>query len=117
MDQPLLSFEQRGAVSVGHVHLAELVHPDDLARISREFREHTLADQARAYVLDLSALTYLTSAAIGMLINTHAHLAARNVRFALVASGGLVAEILGHTHLETIIPIHSTVDEAVARLT
>ncbi len=117
MKKPILAFERRQNVGLARVTLTELVHPDELAALSHEFRDWAKAEEFSAQVLDLSGLTYLTSAAIGMLINMDAQLKARSRRLAIViAKNSLTDEILGHTHLNQLVPIHYSLDEAIAAL-
>jgi len=117
MKRPILAFERRQDVGLARVTLTELVHPDELAALSHEFRDWAAAEDCAAHVLDLSGLTYLTSAAIGMLINMDAHLKARHGRLAIVvAKNSLADEILGHTHLNQLLPIRYGLDEALAAL-
>jgi anti-anti-sigma factor len=117
MKRTILIFERRPGVGIARVTLPELVHPDDLAALSHEFRDWAAGEDCAAHVLDLSGLSYMTSAAIGMLINMDAHLKARSHRLALViAENSLTAEILGHTHLDHLMPIRYSLDEALKAL-
>ena len=113
MSETVFTCEQRGSVGVLHVTLREIVHPDELDHMSQEFRQCVARTRLAAYVLDLSHLEYLTSAAIGMLINMHAHLAADGRRFAVVGQKQMVAETLGHPHLDKVFPVRTDVAAAV----
>jgi anti-anti-sigma factor len=114
VSESVFTFQTRGEVGVAHVALTEIAHPGQLDRMSREFRAYVAQSGLAAYVLDLSALCYLTSAAIGMLLNTHAHLQAEGKRFAVAAQKDMVVETLGHPHLEKIFTVCTSVDDAVA---
>lgn len=103
-------------MGVAHVTLKEIVHPDQLDCISHEFRQYVARTRLAGYVLDLRDLEYLTSAAIGMLLNMHAHLAAEGRRFAVAARKEMVVETLGHPHLDKVFPVCVEVDDAVAAL-
>jgi anti-anti-sigma factor len=116
VSEPLFRFEQRGLVGVAHVTVSEVVHPDELDRLRREFREYVASTGLRAYVLDLTALQLLTSAALGLLLNLHAQLKAEGRRFAVVARNEMVVETLEHTHLEKVFLIATSMDQAVEAL-
>jgi len=116
VDEPIFSYGVRGAVCVARAQVNELVHPEQLAGISQGFREYVAESNCAGYVLDLSNLTYMTSAALGMLINMHAHLAAAGKKFAIVVSEGLVAEAIEQTHLGQIFPVVHDLDEAVVQV-
>ena len=113
MSEPLFRFETRGLVGVAHVLAGEIVHPDELDRLRREFRDYVASTGLTGYVLDLSAMRLLTSAALGTLLNIHAHLKAERRRFAVVARDEMVVETLEHTHLERVFLILNNVDMAV----
>ena len=116
MPESVFAFDTRGSTGVARVVIDEVVHPDQLDRVGREFREYVVSTNLKAYVLDLSGLRYLTSASIGMLLNLHAHLASDARRFAVVADTVMVAETLSHPQLAKIFPVCTTVDAAVAAL-
>lgn len=115
MDQPVVTFDRRSAVGIVRLSCGELVHPGDLASVSHQFRQY-VAEHADlpGFVLDLAALDYMTSAAIGMVVNMHAHLQAEGKQFAVVVSGGVVGELFQHTHLAEIFPVCRSIDEAIA---
>jgi anti-anti-sigma factor len=114
----LLTFSRHGTVGVARLDLLELVHPDELAQVSHEFREWAsgTGSDCAAYVLDLTRLTYMTSGAIGMLINMHAHLKAGQKQFVVAANDTLIGEIVRHTHLDEVFSVYKSVDEAVTNL-
>jgi anti-anti-sigma factor len=115
-EETVVTFEDRGRVCVALVMIPEILHPEELDLVRQQLRSHIRTTEYRGYVLDLSGISYLTSAALGMLINTHAHLAAEGRRFAIVARAEMVLETLRHTHLEKIFPVATRVDDAVAAI-
>ena len=117
MGEPIFSYNVRGLVCVARPGVDELVHPEELAGISHGFREYVAESDCAGYVLDLSNLTYMTSAALGMLINMHAHLAAAGKKFAIVVGEGLVAEAMAQAHLGEVFPVVHDLNEAVAQVT
>lgn len=114
MSEAIYAFESRGSVGVARVTIGEIAHPDQLDHLGREFKSYVAETDFSAYVIDLSGLSYLTSAAIGMLLNARAHLSAEGKRFAVVARTAMVAETLAHPHLEKIFAVCTNVDDAVA---
>lgn len=116
MGESVFSYEVRGCVCVARPLVDELVHPEQLADISSEFRRHAAQGECAGYVLDLGNLTYMTSAALGMLINMHAHLAAEGKKFAVVVREGMVAEAIEQTHLSEVFPVTRDLDEALAQV-
>lgn len=116
MTEPLFACESRGSVGVARLTISEVAHPRELDQMRHQFREYVAATEFGGYVLDLSSLEYLTSAAIGMLLNIHAHLATEGRRFAVVAVAEMVVETLAHPHLDKVFPVSTSVDEAVAAI-
>ncbi|MGH3858853.1 STAS domain-containing protein [Actinokineospora sp.] len=67
----------------------------------------------RRVVVDLSGVTFLSSAGITILVQHAAEAARRGVRLPIVASGTAVLRPLELTGLKTELDLHGTVDEAV----
>ena len=109
------SRRERGAVEVLTVHADDVTEADLIGRLGVDLRRaiEAGAADADAFVLDLSAVRFLTSAALGMLINIHAHLADRGCRLALAGAAGNVARVLKHARLEELLPVCPTVGEAI----
>lgn len=118
MSEPesVLILETRGRIGIAQVAIPEILHPEELDEVRLQFRQYVASTDFRGYILDLSGLSYLTSAAIGMLMNVHAHLAAEGKRFAMVARADLVMETLQHTHLEKVFPIRTKLQDALAAI-
>ena len=110
------SRRERGAVEVLTVHADDVTEADLIGRLGVDLRRAIDAGGADAFVLDLSAVRFFTSAALGMLINVHAHLADRGYRLALAGAAGNVARVLNHVRLGELLPVCATVEEAVERL-
>ena len=112
------SRRERGAVEVLTVHADDVTEADLIGRLGVDLRRaiEAGAGAADAFVLDLSAVRFLTSAALGMLINIHAHLADRGCRLALAGAAGNVARVLKQARLEELLPVCPTVGEAVAAM-
>ncbi|SDI22948.1 anti-anti-sigma factor [Actinokineospora alba] len=79
--------------------------------------DRSLAETAdgghRRVVVDLSGVTFLSSAGITILVQHTANAAARGVRLPIVASATAVLRPLELTGLNTELDLHGTVDEAV----
>jgi anti-anti-sigma factor len=110
------SRRQRGAVEVLTVHADDVTEADLIGRLGVDLRRAIDAGGADAFVLDLSGVRFLTSAALGMLINVHAHLADRGCQLAIAGAAGNVARVLKHVRLDELLPVCATVEEAVERL-
>jgi len=107
------SRRERGAVEVLTVHADDVTEADLIGRLGVDLRRAIDVGGADAFVLDLSDVRFLTSAALGMLINIHAHLADRGCRLALAGAAGNVARVLKQARLEELLPVCPTVGEAV----
>jgi anti-anti-sigma factor len=65
-------------------------------------------------IFDFTNLRYLDSSGINVLFDTHRALAHENRRLALVNPSTMVRRILGVLSLEKLMPIFSTIDEALS---
>ena len=108
------SRRERGAVEVLTVHADDVTEADLIGCLGVDLRRAIDAGAADAFVLDLSGVRFLTSAALGMFINIHAHLADRGCRLALAGATGNVARVLKQARLEELMPVCPTVPDAVA---
>ena len=108
------SRRERGAVEVLTVHADDVSEADLIGHLGVDLRRAIEAGDADAFVLDLSEVRFLTSAALGMLINIHAHLADRGCRLALAGATGNVARVFKQARLEELLPVCPTVPDAVA---
>ncbi|MGB2755577.1 MAG: STAS domain-containing protein [Phycisphaerae bacterium] len=109
------SRRERGAVEVLTVHADDVSEADLIGHLGVDLRRAIDAGgaDADAFVLDLSDVRFLTSAALGMLINIHAHLADRGCRLALAGATGNVARVFKQARLEELLPVCPTVGEAI----
>ena len=58
-------------------------------------------------------MTFLTSAALGLVINLNSHLVGRGYRLAVAGAAGEVADIFKHSRLADVMPILPTVEAAL----
>lgn len=69
----------------------------------------------KAVVVDLSAVDFLASAGMGLLVSTHNALAPA-ARFCVVASGPATGRPLALVGITNIIDVYATIDEALVAL-
>jgi anti-sigma B factor antagonist len=70
----------------------------------------------RQIVLDLERTSYVDSAGVGALVSAYTTVTSAGGRLALAALPKRVADLLSVTHLISVFPVYSTVDEAVRAL-
>jgi anti-sigma B factor antagonist len=108
-----ISLEQHApAVTVAHV-TGEI----DLASADT-FREGVAQrlESGEGFVLDLDGVTFIGSLGFSVLVETHQETSRRNIRWAIVAGSGPIQRPLQITGLEQVLPIYSSLPEALAAL-
>jgi anti-anti-sigma factor len=100
------------SVRAAEVYQAEMIEQlgHDLRRAIED------AHDASRFVLDLSGVQFLTSGALGLVINLHSHLKGRGYPFAVAGATGEVAGVFERSHLATIMPLAATVADALKEL-
>nr|WP_042198705.1 STAS domain-containing protein [Kibdelosporangium sp. MJ126-NF4]CEL23498.1 Anti-sigma F factor antagonist (spoIIAA-2); Anti-sigma B factor antagonist RsbV [Kibdelosporangium sp. MJ126-NF4]CTQ89112.1 Anti-sigma F factor antagonist (spoIIAA-2); Anti-sigma B factor antagonist RsbV [Kibdelosporangium sp. MJ126-NF4] len=68
------------------------------------------------FVLDLGGVTFMGSLGFSALVETHHETERRNIRWAIVTGSSPVSRPLKITGLEQVLPIYSTVPDALAAL-
>jgi anti-sigma B factor antagonist len=112
--QKLIETRAHGRTHVLRIRDAEIYRADTIAQLGHEVRQAIEAAGAEAsFVLDLSHVQFLTSAAVGLITNIHSHLKARNYPFALAGAQGEVAEVIETTRLGKVMPVFATVEQAL----
>jgi anti-anti-sigma factor len=114
--RPVLEHYARGGAEVLVVREAELVLAETVERLGAELRLAIDASPATRFILDLSAVTYLTSGAIGLLLNVRAHLAQQGMPLALAGATGEVARVLEHARLGDLLPMYPDIEAALKAL-
>ena len=94
-----------------HVALSGRLDLQGVMQIQAEFNQKTVSPR-RSAIVDLSAVNVIASMGIGMLIEAARALKDAGAVLVLVAPSDLVNRTLRQTHVNTIIPIVSTVEEA-----
>jgi anti-anti-sigma factor len=114
--ETMLKRRTHGRVEVLSVRAPELYRADAIEQLGHELRRLIETASPASFVLDLGAVHFLSSAALGLLLNIRAHLEERKYPFALAAASGEVAEVLRRARLDEVMPVYPTVEEALRRL-
>ncbi len=78
--------------------------------------DNLIADGTRRLAIDLHALPFINSAALGYLIKAHQGMEKQQGELALCRLQPALVQLLEMTELDTVFPAFETVDEAVAYL-
>ena len=70
-------------------------------------------ESRRHLIVDLSAVRFLDSTSLGVLIRTQKQIAATHKSMSLVGPTGMVARVLRITRIDEAIPIHPNLDTAL----
>ena len=107
-----LSLEQRNRGDVIVVHCqGRIVYRDEAAAFSRLLAE--VLAQSRKLVLDLSGVSSLDSAGIGELAWLQSQAQDQNVSLKCAGPTPLVRSLLDLTNLDSVLEIHSSLNEAL----
>ena len=87
----------------------------DLATVPvlRERLESLVPGSASPLVIDLSAVTFIGSAGLALLVETHNHCREHGTSMALVACGTVVPRAIQVTALDQVFAVHTTLDAAI----
>lgn len=107
-----LSLEVRnhGEVAVVHCH-GRIVYRDESAALSRMVDE--LLHGGSKVVLELSGIHSIDSAGIGELVLLETWAQERNAQLKCAGAVKMVRRMLSVTHLDTVIALYATLDEAL----
>jgi anti-sigma B factor antagonist len=106
-----MTWRRHGEFAV--VGLAGEVDVDNVSRVKRCLDEAVETCGPRL-VVDLSALTFIDTTGLGVLVRLLATLRDRNGTMALVAPDGQVLRRLRRTNLAPLFPIYDTLSQALA---
>jgi len=110
----LVRRRSHGSTEVLTVRAAEVYLAETVEQLGSDLRrEIEDAGPGKRFVLDLSGVTFLSSVALGLILNVHAHLEDRGYPFAVVAGPGEVAEVFARSRLGDALPVFATVEEAL----
>jgi anti-anti-sigma factor len=108
-----LSLETRNCGDVIVVHCqGRIVYRDEAAALSRVVGE--VLQQGRKLVLDLSGVSSMDSAGIGELALLQTWAQGQNVALKCAAPTPLVRTLLDLTNLDSVLDVHSSLNEALA---
>jgi anti-anti-sigma factor len=96
---------------------AEVYQADTIESLGHDLRGAIEgAPKAAGCIIDLSGVTFLSSAALGLILNLNAQMGGRGLKFALAGAAGEVAEVFKRSRLEKAITLYATVAEALGKL-
>lgn len=106
-------------IECGGIPVASLDGEIDIANAA-EVRNKLLASLSnamRGLILDLSGLSYLDSRGVQLILELAERMKIRHLGFRIVMpERSVVKRILLLTHVDTVVPIDASVDEAVGRM-
>ena len=70
----------------------------------------TVATKPAAIVIDLSAVTFMDSTGLGVLVRTFKRCQESNIRLDLIVTNDRVLKVLAITGLDTVLPIHNSIE-------
>lgn len=73
-----------------------------------------VSDSPSPLVVDLSAVTFISSSGLALLVDLNNRCGERGVRLGVVTTGSVVPRAIQVTALDQILAIHATVDQAIA---
>jgi anti-sigma B factor antagonist len=92
--------------AVGEIDLAA-------SSIMREVMDEAV-ESGRHLIVDLSAVSFLDSTGLGVLLGTHKTIAATHKLMSLAGPSGFVAKVLRITRVDDAIPVHRDLDSALS---
>jgi len=87
----------------------------DTAPVLEDAIDRVLDEDPKALIIDLSAVTFLASVGLRLLVTTHERIG-RAGRFAVVASNPATSRPIQLTNLDDVFALYPTLDDAVAGL-
>jgi anti-anti-sigma factor len=66
-------------------------------------------------LLDLTAVPYMDSAGMGLLMNHYVHCQTRGAKVVIVGANKRILDLFQITHVDTILPLAATIEEAESR--
>jgi anti-sigma B factor antagonist len=97
----------------GSTHILRLTGPLVLQNMF-EFQEELAKDHPPVTIFDLAGVPYMDSAGMGVIINYYVSATRRGHKVIAAGTSSRVLELFKLTHVDTIIPMTATVEEAEA---
>jgi anti-anti-sigma factor len=85
----------------------------ECARIDKEIDEHLRLNNTRV-IFDLTRVTHIDSAVVGIIVRTHSRLKKSGGALRLVVGTGMVEGVLKMMSVHKVIPLHPTAADACA---
>jgi anti-sigma B factor antagonist len=109
----LLKVSQKGDVAVASFTIYSIVDVQDVQRLSEEFTELLEKHKFNKLVVDFEKLGFMTSNVITILLNLRTKLKEAGGELRVCKVSPDIYNIFRVTHLDKLIPVHSSVSEAV----
>jgi anti-anti-sigma factor len=109
-----VTFAEREGVAI--LHLAGMIAVGPDVKALRDTIDATLEGGWRRVVVDLEALTFVDSAALGEFVASRRRVREAGGRLVLTSPRGKVRDVVELTRLDQLLDFKPTVDEAVASL-
>ena len=108
-------FLQRNVGDVAIISFTDdrILDPGAIERLGASLRAHVDSDPRDKFVLDFSAVGYMSSAMLGMLINLQKKVAAKGGTIKLAAIKDSILEVFRITKLDAVFAIYRSEDAAV----
>ncbi len=114
IDEPLV-IEQEDGKAPGTV-LIRLTGPVTLRNLFDLLPRLRSGSHPRVAILDLTAVPYMDSAGMGVIVNHYVHCQNRGARLIVAGVSPRVLELFRMTRVDTVIPLAASVEEAEAGL-
>lgn len=108
------SFERREGKSPD-VHIFQLTGPLTLRTLFTLQPELRKGAVPATTILDMTAVPYLDSAGMGVVVNHYVHCTNNNAKFLVAGVSSRVLELFKITKVNTLIPMFGTIEEAEAQ--
>jgi anti-anti-sigma factor len=105
-----------GSVNVIELWLPEELDSEEFDRLNESLQRATAGKRNGKWVLDLSAVDYMGSSVLGMMINIRQHIKSGGGKLALSGLTPRMAQIFRTCCLEKLFEIYRTRDEAAKNL-
>jgi anti-sigma B factor antagonist len=110
---PLVERRREGAVEVLVITTAEVFKVDAVDEIGRELKHAVEASDATQFVLDLAAVKFLSSTALGIFISLQRRVVQKKAELKLAGVREGIQELFALTRLDTVFPIYRDTASAV----
>lgn len=110
MDALEFNLERRGDATVVNLAGSAGVLNED---VLRRFVDALIKNPTRRVVLNLAKLTFISSVALGMLVSLQRDVKGQGGQVTIASANQNVQKVITRCKLDTLMPVYSSVDEAV----